>query len=87
MDEFIVKATLLEGEEITLQALGETIEEVVDTLVQIEAIKSIQHIIRKKDKFSWHLKDKEALSKLREIRFQIKDQITIRKALTGTEVI
>ena len=43
MDEFIVKATLEDGGVINLKTFGETIEEVVDTLVQMDTIKSIHN--------------------------------------------
>ena len=85
MDEFIVKATLEDGGVINLKTFGETIEEVVDTLVQMDTIKSIQRVVRRKDKASWRLTDKKALSKLRQIRSQIKDEVILKKVLTERE--
>ena len=75
MDEFIVKATLVDGAVINLKTFGATIEEVVDNLVQMETIKWIEEVVRKKDNASWHLSDKNALSELREMRSQIKDKV------------
>ena len=50
MDEFIVKATLEEGEKINLLSFGQTIEEVVDNLVQMDTVKRVEEVIRKRDK-------------------------------------
>ena len=85
MDEFIVKATLVDGAVINLKAFGTTIEEVVDNLVQMETIKWIEEVVRKRDNTSWHLSDKNALSELREKRSQIKDEVSLKNTLTGME--
>ena len=85
MDEFIVKATLKEGEKINLLSFGQTIEEVVDNLVQMDAVKSVEEVIRKRDGASWHLNDTDAISKLRALRNQIKDKVLLKNVLTGAE--
>ena len=85
MDEFIVKSTLKEGEKINLLSFGQTIEEVVDNLVQIDAVKSVEEVIRKRDGAVWHLNDQDAISKLRALRSQIKDQVLLKNVLTGAE--
>ena len=85
MDEFIVKSTLKEGEKINLLSFGQTIEEVVDNLVQIDAVKSVEEVIRKRDGASWHLNDKDAISKLRALRNQVKDKVLLKNVLTGAE--
>ena len=85
MDEFIVKATLVDGAVINLKTFGTTIEEVVDNMVQIETIKWIEEVVRKRDNASWHLSDKNALSELREKRSQIKDEVSLKNTLTGME--
>ena len=85
MDEFIVKATLVDGAVINLKTFGATIEEVVDNLVQMETIKWIEEVVRKRDNTSWHLSDKNALSELREMRNQIKDEVSLKNTLTGME--
>ena len=85
MDEFIVKATLVDGAVINLKTFGETIEEVVDSLVQMETIKWIEEVVRKRDNTSWHLSDKNALSELRKKRSQIKDEVSLKNTLTGME--
>ena len=85
MDEFIVKATLVDGAVINLKTFGTTIEEVVDNLVQMDTIKWIEEVVRKRDNTSWHLSDKNALSELREKRSQIKDEVSLKNTLTGME--
>ena len=85
MDEFIVKAILEEGEKINLLTFGQTIEEVVDNLVQMETIQRVDEVIRKRDRAVWHLKDQDAIKKLRELRSQIKDEVLLKKTLTDVE--
>ena len=85
MDEFIVKATLEEGEKINLLAFGQTIEEVVDNLVQMDTGKRVEEVIRRRDGTVWHLNDQDAISKLRVLRSQIKDEILLKNVLIGAE--
>ena len=85
MDEFIVKATLEEGKKINLLAFGQTIEEVVDNLVQMDTVHRVEEVIRKRDGASWHLNDQDAISKLRVLRSQIKDEVLLKNVLTGAE--
>ena len=87
MDEFIVKATLEEGENINLLAFGQTIEEVVDNLVQMETVQRVEEVIRKRDGAVWHLNDQDAISKLRALRSQVKDEVLLKNVLTGAEVL
>ncbi len=53
MDEFIVKATLEEGEKVNLLTFGLTIEEVVDNLIQMDTVQRVDEVIRKRDKAVW----------------------------------
>ena len=85
MDEFIVKAILEEGEKINLLAFGKTIEEVVDNLVQMDTVHRVEEVIRKRDGAVWHLNDQDAISKLRALRGQIKDEVLLKNVLTSTE--
>lgn len=85
MDEFIVKATLVDGDVINLKTFGTTIEKVVDNLVQMKTIKSVEQIIRKKDSAGFQLSNQNALTELREMRSQIKDEVLLKKVLTGME--
>tara|TARA_Y100000590_G_scaffold20843_1_gene24262 strand:+ start:1562 stop:1825 length:264 start_codon:yes stop_codon:yes gene_type:complete len=85
MDEFIVKATLEEGEKINLLVFGQTVEEVVDNLVQMDTVKRVEEVIRKRDGAKWHLNDRDAISKLRTLRSQIKDEVLLKNVLTGME--
>ena len=87
MDEFIVKAILEEGEKINLLAFGKTIEEVVDNLVQMDTVHRVEEVIRKRDGASWHLNDQDAISKLRALRSQIKDEVLLKNVLTGVECL
>lgn len=82
MDEFLVEATLFEGEIIILKTFGSNIEEVVDNLVQLTSIKSVGTIVRKKDETQWHLNGKDALTELREKRNQIEDESLLRHCLS-----
>ena len=85
MDEFIVKAILEEGEKINLLAFGKTIEEVVDNLVQMDTVHRVEEVIRKRDGAVWHLNDQDAVSKLRALRSQIKNEVLLKNVLTGAE--
>ena len=85
MDGFIVKATLEEGEKINLLVFGQTVEEVVDSLVQMDTVQRVEEVIRKRDGASWHLNDQDAISKLRVLRSQIRDEVLLKKELIGTE--
>ena len=87
MDEFIVKATLEEGEKVNLLTFGLTIEEVVDNLIQMDTVQRVDEVIRKRDKAVWYLNDQEAISKLRALRNQIEDEILLKNVLTGAEDI
>ena len=85
MDEFIVKAILEEGEKINLLAFGKTIEEVVDNLVQMDTVHRVEEVIRKRDGAVWHLNDQDAISKLRVLRSQIRDEVLLKNVLIVTE--
>ena len=85
MDEFIVKAILEEGKKINLLAFGQTIEEVVDNLVQMDTIQRVEEVIRKRDGAIWHLNDQDAIWKLRALRSQIKDEVLLKNVLTSME--
>ena len=85
MDEFIVKTTLEDGEEINLMTFGQTVEEVIDNLVQMDTVIRVEEVIRKKDGAVWHLNDQDAISKLRVLRSQIKDEVLLKNVLTGIE--
>ena len=87
MDGFIVKATLEEGEKINLLVFGQTVEEVVDNLVQMDTVQRVEEVIRKRDGASWHLIDQDAISKLRALRSQIKDEVLLKNVLTGVECL
>ena len=82
MDEFLVEATLFEGEIIILKTFGSNIEEVVDNLVQLRSIKSVGTIVRKKDEAQCRLNDTDALTELREKRNQIEDESILRHCLS-----
>ena len=85
MDEFIVKATLDEGEKVNLLTFGLTIEDVVDDLVQMDTVQRVDEVIRKRDKAVWYLNDQEAISKLRVLRNRIEDEVLLKNVLTGAE--
>ena len=82
MDEFVVEAILFDGEIVNLKTFGNSIEEVVDSLVKQRNIQSVGPIVRKRDEGQWRLSDKDALTKLREIRDQIKDESLLKLCLS-----
>ena len=85
MDEFIVKATLEEGEKVNLLAFGLTIEDVIDNLVQMDTVQRVDEVIRKRDKAVWYLNDQEAISKLRALRNQIEDEVLLKNVIRSSE--
>ena len=85
MDEFIVKATLDEGEKVNLLTFGLTIEDVVDDLVQMDTVQRVDEVIRKRDKAVWYLNDQEAISKLRVLRNQIEDEDLLKNEIRSLE--
>ena len=85
MDEFIVKVTLEEDEKVNLLVFGQTVEEVVDNLVQMDTVQRVEEVIRKRDGTTWYLNDQDAISKLRALRTQIKDEVLLKNVLTGVE--
>tara|TARA_B100001750_G_scaffold177888_1_gene146156 strand:- start:93 stop:356 length:264 start_codon:yes stop_codon:yes gene_type:complete len=85
MDEFIVKATLDEGEKVNLLTFGLTIEDVVDNLVQMDTVQRVDEVIRKRDKAVWYLNDQEAISKLRVLRNQIEDEVLLKNVIRSLE--
>ncbi len=85
MDEFIVKATLDEGEKVNLLTFGLTIEDVVDDLVQMDTVQRVDEVIRKRDKAVWYLNDQEAISKLRVLRNQIEDEVLLKNVIRSLE--
>ena len=87
MDEFIVKATLDEGEKVNLLTFGLTIEDVVDNLVQMDTVQRVDEVIRKRDKAVWYLNDQEAISKLRVLRNQIEDEVLLKNVIRSSEYL
>ena len=87
MDEFIVKATLDEGEKVNLLTFGLTIEDVVDDLVQMDTVQRVDEVIRKRDKAVWYLNDQEAISKLRVLRNQIEDEVLLKNVIRSSEYL
>ena len=87
MDEFIVKATLEEGEKVNLLTFGLTIEDVVDDLVQMDTVQRVDEVIRKRDKAVWYLNDQEAISKLRVLRNQIEDEVLLKNVIRSSEYL
>ena len=85
MDEFIVKATLDEGEKVNLLTFGLTIEDVGDNLVQMDTVQRVDEVIRKRDKAVWYLNDQEAISKLRVLRNQIEDEVLLKNVIRSLE--
>ena len=85
MDEFILKATLEEGEKVNLLTFGLTIEEVVDNLIQMDTVQRVDEVIRKRDKAVWYLNDQEAISKLRVLRNQIEDEVLLKTVIRSLE--
>ena len=86
MDEYIITIIDSDDETANIKSYAETIEELVDNIVCMEAVKSIVSVMRVKDKQTWNLIDSESLNLLREYRQGITDNIGLRNYLIGKEV-
>ena len=85
MDEYIITIIDSDDETANIKSYAETIEELVDNMVCMEAVKAIVSVMRVKDKQTWHTIDSESLAMLREYRQGITDNIGLRDILTGRE--
>ena len=85
MDEYIITIIDSDNETANIKSYAETIEELVDNMVCMEAVKSIVSVMRVKDKQTWHTIDSESLAILREYRQGITDNIGLRNHLIGRE--
>ena len=85
MDEYIITIIDSDDETANIKSYAETIEELVDNIVCMEAIKSIVSVMRVKDKQTWNTIDSESLAILREYRQGITDNIGLRNHLIGRE--
>jgi hypothetical protein len=86
MDEYIITIIDSDDETANIKSYAETIEELVDNIVCMEAIKAIVSVMRVKDKQTWNTIDSESLAILREYRQGITDNIGLRNYLIGKEV-
>ena len=68
MDEYIITIIDSDDETANIKSYAETIEELVDNIVCMEAIKAIVSVMRVKDKQTWNTIDSESLTLLREYR-------------------
>ena len=85
MEEYVITITDSDNETSNIKSYAETIEELVDNIVCMEAVKSIVSVMRVKDKQTWNLIDSESLNLLREYRQGITDNIGLRNHLIGRE--
>ena len=86
MDEYIITIIDSDDETANIKSYAETIEELVDNIVCMEAIKAIVSVMRVKDKQTWNTIDSESLAILREYRQGITDNLGLRNYLIGKEV-
>jgi len=86
MDEYIITIIDSDDETANIKSYAETIEELVDNIVCMEAVKSIVSVMRVKDKQTWNTIDSESLAILREYRQGITDNLGLRNYLIGKEV-
>ena len=85
MDEYIITIIDSDDETANIKSYAETIEELVDNIVCMEAIKAIVSVTRVKDKQTWNTIDSESFAILREYRQGITDNIGLRNILIGKE--
>ena len=85
MDEYIITIIDSDDETSNIKNFAETIEELVDNIVCIQAIKSIVSVKRVKDNKTWKTIDSKALDILREYREVITNNIGLKNHLTGRE--
>ena len=85
MDEYIITIIDSDDETANIKSYAETIEELVDNIVCIQAIKSIVSVKRVKDNKTWKTIDSKALDILREYREVITNNIGLKNHLTGRE--
>ena len=85
MEEYVITITDSDNETSNIKSYAETIEELVDNIVCMEAVKSIVSVMRVKDKQTWNLIDSESLTLLREYRQGITDNVGLRNHLIGRE--
>ena len=81
MDEYTACVILEDSKEINLVTYADSIEEAVDNLVQIRHVKQIKKIIKKGSGNCWTLNNKGDLSKLRELRDQIENEVLLKSTL------
>jgi|TARA_R110002167_G_scaffold346442_1_gene557008 hypothetical protein len=88
MEEYIVKVTDEDGESLSLKNYGQTLNEVVDNIVCMNQIDSIQKITRVKDNIVLINKTNTiSLQKLRMLRQKIKNEPELRSMLVNKEEV
>ena len=88
MEEYIVKVIDEDGEPLSLKNSGQTLNEVVDNIVCMNQIDSIQKITRVKDNIVLINKTNTiSLQKLRMLRQKIKNESELRSMLVNKEEV
>jgi len=88
MEEYIVKVIDEDGESLSLKNYGQTLNEVVDNIVCMNQIDSIQKITRVKDNIVLINKTNTiSLQKLRMLRQKIKNESELRSMLVNKEEV
>lgn len=88
MEEYIVKVIDEDGESLSLKNYGQTLNEVIDNIVCMNQIDSIQKITRVKDNIVLINKTNTiSLQKLRMLRQKIKNESELRSMLVNKEEV
>jgi len=88
MEEYIVKVIDEDGESLSLKNYGQTLNEVIDNIVCMNQIDSIQKITRVKDNIVLINKTNTIfLQKLRMLRQEIKNESELRSMLINKEEV
>tara|TARA_R100001369_G_scaffold43811_1_gene69913 strand:+ start:924 stop:1202 length:279 start_codon:yes stop_codon:yes gene_type:complete len=88
MEEYIVKVIDEDGESLSLKNYGQTLNEVIDNIVCMNQIDSIQKITRVKDNIVLINKTNTiSLQKLRMLRQEIKNESELRSMLVNKEEV
>ena len=77
MDEYLVDIWTSEGKD-TIKTYGNSIIDVVNSMVDLHYIKDIGEIRRPKDHESWEFSKKISLKELRDLKALVKDKAQIK---------
>lgn len=81
MDEYLVEIITEEGKD-TIKTFGESVIDVVNSMVDMHHVDELEEIVRVKDHERWVFSNKISLKELRLLKSMIKDQSEIKMHLS-----